>query len=240
MEKILCGAINRRSNLVIAMSSLIISMGFAACGPEAFLPVGGMDGGGTGGVAASGMGGVAASGTGGVLTGGGTGGGAGGDSSTADGGVTIHYDFESTLNLDNWQAVGNEVPTDVQDQVLTTTAQHHHGIGSLALIYDGAFTPPPTGTNPYYGVYTAFNPPPPGAIVNMWVFSTAAGVSIQVYAQTMPSYLWQGLIVSNVLVQDTWTEITVTMPTAAAFYLGCLINSPLDISGTIYLDDISW
>jgi hypothetical protein len=200
----------------------------ASCGPESYVPM--LDS------AVGGRGGDT-EGSGGALGGQG---GAGGTAGSSDaGGPTIRFDFESTLNLDNWQAVGNEVPPDVQDQVQVSTSNAHHGASSLAMIYDGSYTPTASG-NPYYGVYTAFNPPPPGATVTLWLLSTAPGVSVQVYAQTMPDYLWNGLAMTSPLVVNTWTKVTTVMPTAEAFYLGCLITSPLNISGAIYLDDISW
>jgi hypothetical protein len=229
----------------ITRAAVLISLLLAACGPESYLPG-----------SASGLGGDNGGGGVGGLDGnpGGSGGGGnpGRDASPTDTGpadagppdtttpVTIHFDFESGSALDGWQPVGSQRPPDVEDQVQMSTAVHHHGASSLAMVFDGRFTPLAASDTPYYGVYTATNAPPAGAVVTLWVMSTVGGVSVQLYAQTKPAYLWQGLLISDSLVANTWTKVAVTMPAAESFYLGCLINSSLDISGTIYLDEISW
>jgi hypothetical protein len=230
------GACHRLKAASWVAISLVLPLLATGCGPESYLPNTGGDDGGAG--SSGGLGGAgggaapvdaAGDGTGNLVDG------------SADGPASvIHYDFESTLNLDNWQPVGSQRPSDVQDNVQVSTVAHHHGDSALAMIFDGTYTPLPSGQTAYYGVYTAFNPPPPGAVVTMWMMSTLGGVSAQIYTQTMPDYLWQGLQVTPAFVANTWTKITVTMPSAEAFYLGCLINSPLDMSGSIFLDDISW
>jgi hypothetical protein len=204
------------STASMAIASFLLAFLGVACGPESYLPI--KDGA------------VVDRGPAEVTSGG-------------DDGPAHLIDFESP-NLDSWGPVGNQRPPDVQDRVELSTAAHHHGASSLAMIYDGSYTPltavDGSTAAPYYGVYTGFDPPSPGAIVTMWVMSTVSGVSVQIYAQTMPNYDWNVLGQSDPLVPNTWTKVTITMPTAAAFYLGCQVNSALDIHGSVYLDDISW
>jgi hypothetical protein len=224
------GVAPRPPHAITAASGVLFCL-LAACGPESYLPQNGAGGAGQGG------------GVGGAQGGGGSGGDlvdSGTDAGTSDVPASVvHFDFE-TSTLDGWQPVGSQRPPDVQDQVQRSTDAFHHGSSALAMMFDGSHAPLAASDTPYYGVYTPSNPPPAGAVVSMWLMSTAAGVSIQVYAQTKPAYLWQGLTISGTLNANTWTQITITMPTADAFYLGCIVNSALDIAGTIYLDDISW
>lgn len=229
----------------ITRGAVLISLLLAAaCGPESYLPgtasgLGGGNGGGLGGGNGNGGGGNPGRDGGPTDTG-------HAEAGPVDGGpdapipsATIHFDFESGPTPDGWQPVGAR-PPDVVDQVELTSDAHHHGASSLAMVFDGRFTPLGGSDTPYYGVYTNTNAPPAGAVVTLWVMSTVGGVSVQLYAQTKPAYLWQGLLISDSLLANTWTKVTVTMPAVDSFYFGCLINSPLDIAGAIYLDEISW
>jgi len=151
---------------------------------------------------------------------------------------TIHFDFES--NLDNWIPVGMQRPPDVQDAVVHSTDQAHHDTGSLAMQFDGTYTPLDAG-DPYYGVVTGVTPPA-NAIVTLWMYATAPGVMVEVYCQTKPSYEWVSLTnySATVLAVDAWTQITLVMPDADSFWFGTKLYTPLDITGAVYLDDISW
>jgi hypothetical protein len=219
----------------IASTAVLLGV-LAGCGPESYWLNGD---GGTAGAQGGGLGGH----LGGVGGSNGTGGrGAGG----ADAGapevppaVAVRFDFESTSSLDGWQPVGGR-PADMVDQVVRSTDAFHHGAGALAAVFDGQYTPLGASDSAYYGVYTNTNPPPPSAVVSIWTMATAPGVSLQIYTQTKPSYLWQGLALSETLVPNVWTKVTATMPAAEAFYFGCIINSPFDMAGTVYFDDISW
>ena len=93
---------------------------------------------------------------------------------------------------------------------------------------------------PYYGVYTSSGAPPANAEVSVWVMPTMAGISVQLYAQLQPDYTWVSLTSTTTLAPNVWKELQVTMPDADSFYIGLLINSPFDISGAVYLDDIVW
>jgi hypothetical protein len=76
--------------------------------------------------------------------------------------------------------------------------------------------------------------------VSAWVMSTAPGIAVTIYTQLKPSYLWQALTISDILPVNVWTKVTVTMPTAEAFYVGCLVMGSFDAVGTVYIDDIGW
>jgi hypothetical protein len=165
------------------------------------------------------------------------------DSSDSDAAVDvaptpiIRSDFE-TSDLGGWQPVGDERPPDVLDTVAQSTADHHHGAGSLAMGFNGVYTPLDGGTA-YYGVYTNGSVPPANAQVSLWLKSTVGGASVMLYAQLSPDYLFQN-ITSATLTADTWTKVVFQMPPTAAFYLGCLVTGALNINGTIFLDEISW
>jgi hypothetical protein len=209
---------------------------FAGCGPESYkrgaLGAGGGDGDGAGGAAAQDAGGDGDGG------GDDSDGGAGGEPDSGLSLPTIRYDFETDA-LDGWMRVGDERPVDVLDTVTRSTDVYHNGTSSLAMGFDGMYTPP-VPPNPFYGVYTATRPPPAGAKVTLWMLSTAPGVSVNFYVQTKPDYLFQALTLTQLATTGSWYEITVQIPDADIFYFGCVINSPFDIQGGVYLDEVSW
>jgi hypothetical protein len=193
------------------------------------------------GAGSSGLGGITS--TGGTSASGGqppTGGAAtAGTAGQGDGGIPapqVHADFET--NLQGWLPIGNQRPPDVLDSVTQSTAQAHHGTGSLAMFFDGVHAT--TVTDPFWGVYTDTNLPPANAQVTFWAFATAAGVSLNIYDQRSPDWLWQSLTTSALLPVGVWTQVQAVIPNNPVLYFGCRVQSSQDYAGTIYLDEISW
>ncbi|HVZ34849.1 MAG TPA: hypothetical protein VG963_20620 [Polyangiaceae bacterium] len=151
----------------------------------------------------------------------------------------MRVDFES--DLEGWQTLPNARPSDALDRIEQSTALAHHGSGALRMVFDGQSTTPPPilfDPGPFFGVYAASSPPP-GAEVSLWMFSTAAGVSVAVYAQTSPT-LAPTVLVTVPLPESAWREIGVSMPLAAAQQFGIRVDAPADVRGDVYLDEIRW
>lgn len=152
---------------------------------------------------------------------------------------SIRYDFES--DLEGWRSVDEQRPEDTLDGTEQSTELAHHGDGALRMIFDGAYTPTPgvsADNGAFYGAY-ALGAPPAGAAVSLWMLSTAADVSIEVFSQAGPTYSWTTLALVP-LAQDQWQEIHVTMPLEAALQFGVQVHAPLDLEGFVYLDEIRW
>jgi hypothetical protein len=117
----------------------------------------------------------------------------------------------------------------------------HHGSAALRMVFDGRFTPPPPipfDPGPLFGVYAA-STPPPGAEVSLWMFSSAAGVSVAVYAQTSPT-LAPTVLATVPLPENAWREISVSMPLAAAQQFGIRVDAAVDVQGEVYVDEVRW
>jgi hypothetical protein len=152
---------------------------------------------------------------------------------------SVRFDFEA--DLQGWQRDLNQRPVDTLDSVEQSTALAHHGSGALRMVLDGKYTPIPPfvpDPRPFYGVYEA-GAPPPGADVSLWLLSTAPGVSVEVYTQAGAAFTTT-ILASVPLPTNEWRQIEVTTPLAAARQFGLRLDSPLDLQGFVYLDEISW
>lgn len=180
---------------------------------------------------------------------GGDGGGAGdGGSSPGEGGdggggtvvpePTIRWDFEKSLQ--GWSGVTEPIPADCVDSITVSKDAAHNGEAALALTFDGQYTPDPSSRNPYYGAISS-SAPPPGSQVTVWMMATAPGVAAEWFTQLAPFYDWVQLTppTSSVGV-DLWTEFTFTMPPTAVLGFGVKVYTPLNFTGAIYLDHVSW
>jgi hypothetical protein len=178
----------------------------------------------------------------------GGGGGAGGSSpgEGGDGGggavvvppATIRWDFEKSLQ--GWSGVGEPIPADCLDSITVSSDAAHSGDASLTMTFDGLYTPDPGSRNPYYGVISS-SAPPPGSKVTTWMRSTAPGVTAEWFVQLAPLYDWVQLThPSSPVGVDMWTAYTFTMPPEAVLGFGVKVYTPLDMTGAIYLDHVSW
>lgn len=188
--------------------------------------------------------------------GGGSGSGSGGSggssgSSGSSGGTAgaptpqLRHDFEAVApaGLHGWSAVGDMRPPDVQDTVERSTEDAHDGSGSLRLIYDGEFSGPDAGpTDPWWGVIHSGVGLPTNAGISFWIMSTAPGASAEVFAQTGAGFTWN-ILGTAAMTAGIWQQISVLTPAAEAGAVsnwGIKIYAPLDIEGSIYIDDVSW
>lgn len=152
---------------------------------------------------------------------------------------SVRFDFEA--DLEGWQLDMNQRPVDTLDRVEQSTALAHHGSGALRMVLDGKYTPIPPfvlDPRPFYGVYEAAAPPP-GVHVSLWMFSTAPGVSVEVYTQAGATFSVTTLATVS-LPPNEWRQIDVTTPLEPARQFGVRLNSPLDLQAFVYLDEISW
>jgi hypothetical protein len=161
------------------------------------------------------------------------------DAGLAPASASVRFDFES--DLEGWQIYPNQRPLDALDTVEQSSALAHHGTGALRMAFDGNYTPSPPfafDAGPLYGVYEV-GAPPPGVDVGLWMFSTAPGMSVEVYVQSGAAFDWT-VLATVPLLANQWREITVTMPLLEARQFGIRLYSPLDFAGVVYLDEIRW
>jgi hypothetical protein len=153
-------------------------------------------------------------------------------------GPSIQRDFERSL--EGWQSVSDQRPEDTLDGTEQTTELAHHGAGALRMVFDGNYTPVAgvSSDNSFYGAYED-RAPPPGVEVSLWMLSTAPDVSIEVFSQPAPPRA-PTTLATVPLLQNEWREIHVIMPLVEARLLGVQVQSPLDLEGFVYLDEIRW
>ena len=136
-------------------------------------------------------------------------------------------------------------PINLQDSVIVTTDAAHHGAQSLAMTFDGMYTPLMSGEAEFIGVVTQ-SPPPAAAMVTMWMATTAAGsvgVGADLYADS-PNYSWYALtdvVLPAGSTPVTWKQIVVSMPIGVTpSNFGVKVSVDQSFKGTIYLDEVSW
>lgn len=154
----------------------------------------------------------------------------------------LRYDFEDEdLGLQGWVAVGPQRPVGVQDGVERTSEAAHSGTYSIRMVFDGTYPDAAPPADPFWGIQRSGGPPS-DAQVTFWMMTTAEDVSIEVFAQTGPTFTWN-ILTNTQLAPNTWREFSVFIPASSAGALrnwGMKVYGPLNMSGYIYLDEVSW